>query len=294
MKTSWKVRSMTTRTTLPDGSTAASSGPTIASQALGKYFEDYEYSSGYGDLDQYNGRTCVTPEYPSGTYAYFITKDASGNPEFPYIIGDYFYGVRELGNMGPTAGNNTVPTGATLYSSTALPIELTHFEAVTKDCDVQLKWSSAIETNFDYFEIEYSDNAKDFQAIGKIAAKGNDSRYTFSYNPLDGVSYYRLKMVDKDGSVEYSKIIANQLQCGLKNIKIDVYPNPVANELSIDLQSNTQHKIFIYDISGKIIYNAFANDVTKIDFSSYPSGSYVVEIINNDTGNGLMKKIIKQ
>jgi len=59
---------------------------------LGTYIEDYEYTEGYGDLDQYNGRFCVTPEYPNGVYAYFATiKGTAGQPKFPYFIGPNFY-----------------------------------------------------------------------------------------------------------------------------------------------------------------------------------------------------------
>ena len=59
---------------------------------MGKYIEDYEYIEGSGDLDQYNGRYCVTPEYPGGVYAYFCTLDGStGNPKFPYFVGPEFY-----------------------------------------------------------------------------------------------------------------------------------------------------------------------------------------------------------
>ena len=59
---------------------------------MGKYVEDYEYVEGLGDLDQYNGRFCVTPEYPLGVYAYFCTIDGTtGNPKFPYFIGPNFY-----------------------------------------------------------------------------------------------------------------------------------------------------------------------------------------------------------
>ena len=50
-------------------------------------------SSGYGDLDYYNGRYCVTPEYPSGTYAYFIAVNSSYVPQYPYIIGPSYYGT---------------------------------------------------------------------------------------------------------------------------------------------------------------------------------------------------------
>ena len=55
---------------------------------MGTYIEDYEYVEGLGTLDRYNGRYCVTPEYPNGTYAYFCTiKGVAGEPVFPYFIG---------------------------------------------------------------------------------------------------------------------------------------------------------------------------------------------------------------
>jgi hypothetical protein len=94
MKSGYALRNITTRTTLPDGSTASQAGPPVnATYPLGTYVEDYAWSSSNGgDLDEYNGRFCVTPEYPSGTYAYFVTIDASGTPEFPYYIGPEYYG----------------------------------------------------------------------------------------------------------------------------------------------------------------------------------------------------------
>ena len=59
---------------------------------MGTYIEDYEYVEGLGDLDQYNGRFCVTPEYPLGVYAYFCALDGTtGNPKFPYFVGPDFY-----------------------------------------------------------------------------------------------------------------------------------------------------------------------------------------------------------
>ena len=57
---------------------------------MGTFIEDYIYESGIGNLDEHNGTFCKTPEYPNGTYAYFITLDDSNNPEYPYIIGPTF------------------------------------------------------------------------------------------------------------------------------------------------------------------------------------------------------------
>jgi len=55
--------------------------------------QDYIYDSSVGTLDEFNGKFAVTPDYPNGTYAYFMTEDGSGNPVYPYVIGRKFYGT---------------------------------------------------------------------------------------------------------------------------------------------------------------------------------------------------------
>jgi hypothetical protein len=111
LTSSYQLRSITTRTTLADGSTASSAGPAVSSSfPLGMYVEDYEYVSGLGDLDTLNGRYCVTPEYPSGTYAYFLSTDNAGTPSYPYILASYYYGVVAAADAGLNVGNATVPS----------------------------------------------------------------------------------------------------------------------------------------------------------------------------------------
>lgn len=93
---SYSKRSITARTTLSNGTVLSTSqqGPAINSTyPLGSYIEDYEYVSGSGDLNQYNGRWGKTPEYPTGTFAYFVSTNSSGSPTYPYIIGPSYYGV---------------------------------------------------------------------------------------------------------------------------------------------------------------------------------------------------------
>lgn len=116
METSYRLRNISQRTTLPDGSTASSAGPAVGGQyPLGAYMEDYEYVQGLGDLDANNGRFCVTPEYPNGIYAYFVTIDANINPAYPYTLGTNYYGVVQAGNTGMQSGHNTIPGSAVTY-----------------------------------------------------------------------------------------------------------------------------------------------------------------------------------
>jgi len=120
MTSSYQLRTMTTRTTLPNGSAASSAGPTVAATPLGKYIEDYEYVSGLGTLDEYNGRFCVTPDYPAGTYAYFVTIDGSGNGVYPYVVGPKYYGTVQSGNTGPASGHNTISETVANFSTAGI------------------------------------------------------------------------------------------------------------------------------------------------------------------------------
>ena len=104
MKSSYQLRNMTQR----------SNGPAVdATYFLGYFREDYEYIAQTAEdrLDEHNGRFCITPEYPNGTYAYFATVDANWNSAYPYAVGPTFYGVYANRKV------NSVPAAATIYTS---------------------------------------------------------------------------------------------------------------------------------------------------------------------------------
>lgn len=96
IKSGYQLRNITTRTTHANG-TDVSDGPVIsATYPLGYFREDYEFITHTNEadyLDDHNGRFCVTPEYPNGTYAYFATVDKNWNSAYPYAVGPTYYGV---------------------------------------------------------------------------------------------------------------------------------------------------------------------------------------------------------
>jgi hypothetical protein len=96
IKSGYQLRNITTRTLHANG-TDVSDGPVIsATYPLGYFREDYEFITHTNEadyLDEHNGRFCVTPEYPNGTYAYFATVDKNWNSAYPYAVGPTFYGV---------------------------------------------------------------------------------------------------------------------------------------------------------------------------------------------------------
>ncbi len=96
IKSGYQLRNITTRTTHANG-TDVSDGPVISTTyPLGYFREDYEFITHTNEadyLDDHNGRFCVTPEYPNGTYAYFATVDKNWNSAYPYAVGPTYYGV---------------------------------------------------------------------------------------------------------------------------------------------------------------------------------------------------------
>jgi hypothetical protein len=112
------VKRMKSSYVLSTATTRASGPPVNSTYPEGNMCEDYVYTAGAGDLDVHNGRFCVTPDYPSGIYAYFVTIDASLAPAYPFVLGPTYYGTVQAGNSAPTGGHNT-PTGTvTTYTPT--------------------------------------------------------------------------------------------------------------------------------------------------------------------------------
>jgi len=92
-------------------------GPELSTDSAGTFIEDYEYVFNLGDLDQYNGRFCKTPEFPEGRYVYFVTIDATaaGNPVFPYVLGPSFNSIVDKWNLDANATQQNIPTGVVRY-----------------------------------------------------------------------------------------------------------------------------------------------------------------------------------
>ena len=88
-------------------SPVAGRGSVYADIPAGTYVNDYEFVENLGDLDVHNGRYCVTPEYPNGTYAYFLTLDPQNRPVYPYLFGNTTKQQRQAG--GPDHDHNPPP-----------------------------------------------------------------------------------------------------------------------------------------------------------------------------------------
>ncbi len=144
IKSGYQLRNITERTQHAGGITVDQGPPINAEYFLGYYREDYEFVAHPGEedyLDEHNGRICVTPEYPDGTYAYFCTVDENWNSAYPYVVGPTYYGNGAKRSVTTVDEATTVYTGTTSLSELDFQqIDITIFPNPTSEIvAVQLK-----------------------------------------------------------------------------------------------------------------------------------------------------------
>jgi arylsulfatase A-like enzyme len=121
IKSGYKLRSITLRTHHANGADVADGPPISAIYPLGYFREDYEFTPGVNDvLDDHNGRFCITPDYPQGTYAYFATVNSNWNSAYPYAVGSTFYGTRTASKVTSITETVTTYTSEILAATTTV------------------------------------------------------------------------------------------------------------------------------------------------------------------------------
>ncbi len=195
--------------------------------------------------------------------------------------------------------NETVDDTESVYTCAVafVPIELSEFFGYSKNCKGLLEWTTQSEVDFSHFELEKSINGETFQTIATIKGKGSEIESTsYSYVDLQlrDINLYRLKSVDLDGSVSYSKLISlTRDGCSAQDGGFAVFPNPAYNnsinvQLNSTVESNDATIVFT-DVLGRVLMevpiavafgiNNFDVDIDKLADATYFIGFRGVEAI---------------
>ena len=176
-----------------------------------------------------------------------------------------------------------------------LPIELTYFQAGPEDEKVVLNWQTATELSNDYFVVERSEDGRNFIPIAYQKGAGNstiNNTYTTTdFEPLKGISYYRLKQTDFDGLYSYSNIETVEFK---EDVDFDVFPNPTNNGLVTVKKGKAENASFtLIDDLGRGIMNVTVDKpIYTIDLNAFGKGIYF--LLLNSNGKQTLKKIINQ
>ena len=194
--------------------------------------------------------------------------------------------VDQAGNYVRAAYAGTVSLGqvTALAPEGALPVALIHFDATAEGRSATLSWSTAYEKNSSHFEIQHSLDASNWSILEKVQSHRNSAllqRYGFTHaNPAIALNYYRLRMVDLDGSAEFSKIKSLRF---LQINGTDVFPNPAAGILNIRSENWDQVTgIILYNSLGIATYRSKEKPEQNIDVAHLPSGVYILRVTLSD------------
>jgi alpha-tubulin suppressor-like RCC1 family protein len=164
-----------------------------------------------------------------------------------------------------------------------VPIKLSIFTCVANGNTAYLNWQSAEEINAGKYMVEYSKDGSNFQSIAIINAKGSNSKYNYIHQQVSGTAFYRLKMMDKDGSFKYSEIRVVKFD---SKAGFTIAPNPANDIVYVFTKSNIIIKsIQILSIDGQVvkILNSY-NNGQEISISNLAKGTYILKVLyqNNE------------
>jgi pectate lyase len=236
---------------------------------------------------------------PSGMSVKF---DELTGPNFTYVpSNDYNYTTDLLPSAAvrilipQNAGADKMNWGV---SCTTIPLGLVDFTVKKVNNEAVLTWKTVNEQEVSHFDIERSNDGKAFYSVGKMKPNNTLSQSTYNLTdkgPLSIIQYYRLKMVDLDEKITYSKILSLSNTDKAIN-KLTIYPSLASDVLTVETTLNAAATLKIVDVLGRVlIQNQIeASNViltNSITINGLPNGVYSLIVENKEAR--LIEKFVK-
>ena len=192
--------------------------------------------------------------------------------------------------------------GITLVPDPLLKTDWLYFDGVTDNKVNYLRWATEAEDGSDYFNLQRSKDGVSFVTIGAIAAEGTSStvkHYNFDdVHPFTGENYYRLELVNTDGSVSLSNTVL--LMIADSDLGYVFYPNPTDNVVYYQFEAQTVESLEfeVVDVLGRVLKTQQSNAVEGfnnigIPLGDFPVGSYLIRVFNKTNGSVHTSKVIR-
>ncbi len=179
------------------------------------------------------------------------------------------------------------------FVETTLPVRLVYFGVTAEENAVTIRWQTAEEENVSHFDLERSSDGLSWTRIAEVHSRPQEDTSSPGYiyvddDPPPGRNLYRLKIVDDDGTLAYSKLESVFLRS-----EIRFYPNPVRDYLLVDYPSRTEASYEIFSSEGRTVLRGRLTQENRIDLGALSSGLYVIRLVL-DSGQVFTRRIIKE
>lgn len=242
-----------------------------------------------GLMDYFDGYNIITAT--DGLYWRNVINNNMGN------FGSWDTGVGSTGSISqlpksrPGACNVGDRDWRDFY---ILPVTIVEFKGnITSDAIAKLNWSVTNEININHYDLERSTNGSEFSKVAQVnAINASSSSAISNYNAndnvagLNGIIYYRLKIVENDGTIKYSNVINFKLSQSTRTV-VSLYPNPAVNNFTVKITSPKDEtvQVRVFDMLGKVLLSQQSTIVVGINnlsfnnISKLSTGTYTVQII---------------
>ena len=209
----------------------------------------------------------------------------------------YVTGSTDL--TGPAVAYNNNFAGFDFNSNGALPVILVDYSVYNTDKVVNLKWRSQQENNSDHYSVERSVDGRSWTSIGSVPAVVNSTvpqNYAFTdARPLNGINYYRLRIVDRDGKFGLTPVKGCRMSAS--KVKLSIYPNPAVSTASIVINQEKEERfdVMIYNKTGQLMArhrSAEGSNIITFDVSHLPQGDYIADVVGNNGTKQTLRFIV--
>jgi Secretion system C-terminal sorting domain len=183
------------------------------------------------------------------------------------------------------------------------PALMMSFDGQVQSQTASLNWVMENETSCKYFVIERSGETDGYDSIGVVTGLNNNNQTSYIFSDdhmLNGNNYYRLRQVDMDGVVRYSKVVSLYDMQQEAAPKMSVYPNPTTATLNFSINSTSTTQIFvqIYSISGVLLQSSeqtlnAGNNLQSIAVNNLKSGNYFLKVSNREGNSQFVQPFVK-
>jgi hypothetical protein len=192
----------------------------------------------------------------------------------------------------------------TQSSAVVTPALLLSFDGqVEEDC-ANLTWVMENETNCKWFVIERAGDKGGYDSISVVTGLNNNNQTTYTFEDehmVIGNNYYRLRQVDRDGVVRYSKVVTLYKYAPVSNNNsMGVYPNPATSTISYTVTSGTPQQVIVqvYDISGVVLLTTqqqlyAGNNQQTVALSGLRNGNYFLRVTNREGSSQYVQPFVK-
>ena len=177
-----------------------------------------------------------------------------------------------------------------------LPVTLTSFSGRvgSADCAATLSWQTASERNSYAYEVQASADGKTFAALGIVPSQNRlaGASYTYRAGTLAGTRYFRLRMVDIDGTAAYSPVVTLTALCELEPLQL--VPNPVRDYALVSGLPAGRCQLLLYNATGQRVLHTTAEGSARLILSSLPAGVYLLQVLAQDGTHSSTTRLVKE